>query len=245
MRLACSTLCFPQDRLELAVTKVAWSGYPTVELVLDAEPLPPEEMLRQRQRAEELELAAVFAGALPAAGQAPEELGRIGRAAALTRALDGALLVVEPPREGTLDTVAEALKLLDRALGGVEVDLCVVNRRGSLLARPADLRDLWQRSLPERAGLALDPAHALLAGWDPVDLDALPELPRHVYLNDAVEGRIVPPGEGTLELPRLGSELRVRGYAGAISLVLENADPWAVEPLVMELRQSAAGWFLS
>lgn len=245
MRLACSTACFPQDRLELAVTKVAWAGYRAVELALDAEPLPAEETLRERLRAEELELAAVFAGPLPAAGQAPEELARIGRAATLTRALDGALLVFEPPRDGTLDTVSEALKLLDRALGGVAVDLCVVNRHESLLARPADLRDLWARSLPERAGLALDPAHALLAGWDPAELDALPELPRHVYLNDAAEGRIVPPGEGTLDLPRLGSELRLRGYAGAISLVLANADPWAVEPLVMELRQSAAGWFLS
>jgi hypothetical protein len=54
---------------------------------------------------------------------------------------------------------------------------------------------------------------------------------------------VAPPGEGALDLAGLGAALRLRGYCGAVTLVLENADPWSVEPLAMELREAAATWF--
>src|SRR5947207_3701258 len=65
VRIACSTASFPQDRLELAVTKVAWAGYDAVELALAGEEVPDAARLRDRLRAEELEVAAVCAGSLP------------------------------------------------------------------------------------------------------------------------------------------------------------------------------------
>jgi len=249
VRLACSTASFPQDRLQIAIAKVAWAGFRAVELAVEPGALPSEDEIRGRMRANELELAAVHAGPLPADDRADvEALGAVGRAAALTRALDAAVLVLEAPPGSDLDALARTLTLLDRALGEMPVDLCLVNRAGTPLAAPAALHALWAKRLPRRAGLALDPGQAVLAGWNPLDLDALPALPRHVYLNDAMPdagtpGRAVPPGEGILDLSGLALALRSRGYAGSVSLVLQNADPWAVEPIAREAYHNASEWF--
>jgi sugar phosphate isomerase/epimerase len=243
--LACSTASFPQDRLEIAVAKVSWAGYESLELDFPGEDLPPEEELQERLRANDLELAAIRAGAMPPRRdeEGLAELVRIGRAAALARVLDCGIVIVEAPDAGRLPDLAQFLRMLDKALEEVAVDICVVNRCGTLLAEREPLLDLWVQDLPKRIGLALDPAQALLAGWDPLDLEALPAQPRHVYLNDAANGRVVPPGEGDLHPARFGDTLRRQGYEGAVSLVLENADPWAVEPIVRELREAAADWF--
>jgi sugar phosphate isomerase/epimerase len=245
VRLACSTSTFPQDRLEIAVAKVNWAGYEEIELFLDREPLPPEEAVREKLRVDGLDLAAVHAGTLPsAAGDAAlPQLARIGRAAAFARALDGGMVIVAAPPEGTLRELAQLLGTLDLALGGLAVDICLVNRAGTLLAAPDYMNELWQAGLERRFGLAVDPGQAILAGWDPLDLDALPELPRYVYLNDAGPRGIAPPGEGLLDPGALGEALRLRGYGGSVCLALENADPWAVEPIAREIREAAQGWF--
>lgn len=245
MRFACSTASFPEDRLQIAIVKAGWAGFEALELSLTGDDLPTAADLQSHLRANDLELAAVRAGALPPEGGEAglAALGRIGRAASLARSLDGSLLVVEAPAEGTRDGLARALRMLDQALGEVTMDVCLVNRTGTLLARVEDLNELWNAGLPERAGLALDPGQAGLAGWDPADLDSLPELPGHVYLNDTRAGRIVPPGEGAVDLGALGEALRLRGYGGAVCLSLENADPWAVEPVAREARAAAEAWF--
>ncbi|HEU4753989.1 MAG TPA: sugar phosphate isomerase/epimerase [Armatimonadota bacterium] len=246
MRLACSLSAFAEDRFEIAMAKVAWAGFKAVELSLARE-LPAGEALRARLRAEEIELAALEAGEAPLGvdDAALEALGGIGRAAALTRALDGGVVVLSAPAEGELPELARALAALHRALGELPVDLCLANRAGTLLSAREELQRLWDHGVPERVGLALDPAQAVLAGWDPLDLDALPELPRHVYLNDLRGGRVVPPGEGELNLSGFAKELRLRGYSGAVTLTLENADPWAVEPIARESRERAEDWFLA
>lgn len=245
MRLSCSTHSFPQDRVEIALAKVAWAGFKGVELALRDETPLEEDEVQYRLRANELELVAVDAGTLPAGVQPDdvETLGRIGRAVGLTRVLDGALVVLRAPVEGELLGVAAALKLLRAALGETAVALCLANTAGSLLATPDDFHRLWAEGLPERVGIALDPAQAALAGWSPAELDALPELPRHVYFNDARGGRVVPPEEGEVDLPALGEALRLRGYGGSVSLLLENADPWDVEPAAMRAHQAAAECF--
>jgi sugar phosphate isomerase/epimerase len=245
VRFACSTASFPEDRLSIAIAKVAWAGYQEVELHLPglaAEPLPE---LQARLNANELRVAAVRAGVLPPEGGevGVEALTRIGELAAMARSLDCSVLVVETPASGDPAGVARALRMLDGALGGAALDLCVVNAPGTLLAVPEGLHALWGEGLPERVGLALDPGRALLAGWNPADLDVLPELPRHVYLNDAHADRIVPPGEGDLDLEGLGEALRQNGYGGVVSVRLENADAWAVEPVVRELRTAVEAWF--
>ncbi|MCC2668508.1 MAG: Xylose isomerase-like barrel [Armatimonadetes bacterium] len=243
MRLGCSTASFPEDRWEIAIAKVGWAGYPGVELALPAE-LPDEQEAQSRLRANGLELAAVYAGTLPSDSADLEALAGIGRAAAFARALDGSVAVVSAPATGTLEGLAASLRLLDEALRDRAVDLCVVNGRGTLLDSLDALRQLWGQRLPERVGIALDPGQALLAGWDPLNPEALPELPRHVYLTDANGQQPVPPGEGSLDAEALGEALRRCGYAGSVVLRLENADPWAVEPIVRETVESATAWLL-
>jgi len=241
--LACSTISFPQDRLETAMAKAAWAGYEGVELAVGAD-LPLSEPLRERLRLNEIELAAVFAGTLPlgTSDSALEALAGVGRAGAFARALDSGTLVVNAPADGSLPELAATLRLLDSALKNVAVDTCLTNAHGTLLAGPQQFAELWALGLPERVGIALDPGQALLSGWDPSDLECLPELPRHVYLTDASDGRAVPVGNGRLDLERLGEALRQVGYAGPVVLVLQNADPWAVEPLVKEIHVLAAGY---
>ena len=251
MRLACSTRPFSADRLERALSKIAWAGYPAVEVDASISTgstgeLPDEGFLRTRLRAEELELAAIAVGEVPLAGVSTgsvEALGGLGRAAALARALDGPLIVASAPQQGEIAELAAALRLLDRALGEMVVDLCVVHAPETLLAVPEDLRALWSAGVPARVGLALDPARAALSGWDAALLDQLPAPPRHIYLTDLRNGRPVPPGEGDLDLAAFGKALRRSGYSGSVTTLLENADPWAVEPLAREAAELAAGWF--
>jgi sugar phosphate isomerase/epimerase len=241
--LGCSTGSFPADRWETAIAKVAWAGYQAIELRFPGAALPDADELLRRVRANELDVAALYGGALPADPSAEADLARIGRVCVSARPLDAPLVVLDPPAEGSVTDLARTLHLLDRALSDVPVDLCLTNGRETLLADPDAIGRLWAAGLPRRIGLALDPGEALLAGWSPLDLDALPALPRHVYLTDAAAGRTVPAGEGELELEALGSALRVRGYGGIICLLLQNADAWAVEPMTREIREAAGNWF--
>lgn len=244
MKLACSTAPFGADRLDMAIVKVAWAGYEAVELVLETGALPEADLLRRRLRVEEVEVAAVHAGPLPAgpAATAVEGAAGIGRAVTLARALDCGLVVVTAPHAGSLEDLAGVLRLLDRALGDVAVRLCLANAPGTLLARPEDFQNLWGLGLPERVGIALDPGRALLAGWDPLNWEALPELPRHVYFNSAGQDRIQAPGEGRPDPKDLVAVLRREGYGSTLTVTLENADPISIEPLAKELREEAQGW---
>lgn len=244
MRLACSTASFPQDRLQIAVAKVGWAGYPGIEIALTDESLPDVDELRERLRANELVLAAVHGGTLPAVTgpAAVEELGRIGRAAAFAHALDGSRLVLDAPQTGSLPELAGAVRMLDAALGELNVRLCLANRSGTLLSRPAELAEFWNYALPARVALALDPGEAAVAGWDGTDLASLPAAPHHVYLTDTARGRVVPVGEGTLDLESLAGALRASGYQESLVVRLENADPWAVEPIAKEIREAVSWW---
>ena len=243
MRLGCSTGSFPADRWERAIAKVAWGGFGEIELRFPGAGLPDADELLRRVRANELDVASLYGGSLPANPSAEADLARVGRVCVSARPLDAPLVVLDPPTEGSPADLARTLHLLDRALGDMAVDLCLANGRENLLADPDAIGRLWTIGLPRRIGLALDPGEALLAGWSPLDLDALPALPRHVYLTAAAGGRAVPAGEGEMDLDAFGSALRVRGYGGIICLLLQNADAWAVEPMTREIREAAGNWF--
>lgn len=246
MRIACSTRPFSEDRLERALSKVAWAGYPSVEVEVAPEALPDEALLRSRLRGEELELAALAAGTLPLVGFGDEgliALGAFGRVAALARSLDCPLIVARAPEHGSMAELAADLRLLDRALNEVAVDVCLHHAPGTLLSSMEDLDALWSIGVPTRVGLALDPGNAALAGWDASDLERLPAPPRHVYLTDLRSGCLVPPGDGDLDLAAFGAALRQSGYRGSVTVLLENADPWAVEPQARDAAELAAGLF--
>jgi inosose dehydratase len=248
MRLACSTSSFPGEPLPRALARVAWAGYRAVELAL-GETVPVEEVaaeLAARLAANELEVAAVEAGLLGArdAEAALEAAGRVGRAALLAQQLDAPRVVVVAPAEGSMEHLAAGLAMLLKVLEEVPVTLCLANRAGSMVAQPADPAEVRRRVPGERFALALDPAEAVRAGWDPAaELTALPEPPQLVYLDDCAGGALVPPGEGEVEWPGLAAALRASGYDGFLTLRLAGADPWAVEPAAKDARLLAEEWF--
>src|SRR5205807_10597479 len=117
------------------------------------------------------------------------------------------------------------------------------SRAGRRLAGPEAIAELRRRVPDERLELALDPAEALRAGWDPAALERLPELPRYLYLNDLAGGQPAPPGSGELDWPGLAAALRAVGYDGFVTLRLEGAAPWSAEPAAREARAMAEEWF--
>lgn len=243
MRLACSTASFPQDRWQIALAKVAWAEFRAVELALREEPFPPEDGLRKTLRANELELLAVDAGVIHLGDDRIESLARVGRAAALARALDCGLVVLCAPRLGTLAELGEALGMLDRALGGLEVSFALRHCPETLLPDLAAAQSFLSGDVPERIGLALDPAAAVMAGWEPFQLAEMPVQPIHVYLNDVSRTnghrRRVPAGDGYLELEALIEALEEEDYAGGLTADLHGADAWAVDLAAREVRNYA------
>jgi sugar phosphate isomerase/epimerase len=249
MQLACSTASFPLEPLPRALARVSWAGYRAVELALpggDPEPAEGASELRDRLQANELQVTAVHAGELSAAaGEAALAAGvRIGRAALLARQLGGERVIVTAPTAGGIEALATGLDQLLAALGGEPVRIAVTNRAQSLLPGPEAMVDLRRRVASSRLELALDPAEAVLAGWDAASaLGALPDVPAYIYLTDARAGQPVPPGEGDVDWPRLAAALRRAGCDGVVTLRLAGADPWAVEPTAKEVRFAALQWF--
>lgn len=246
MRLACSTASFPLESTARAIVRAAWAGFRSVEIPFAEELAGPEREaeLRQRLSEDEIQLAALQAGELGATdiAAALAAAGTVGRAALAAQRLDARQVVVTAPATGTVEHLAAGLVSLLNVIAEVPAQVCVVNRAGTLVATAADMADLRRRVPGERLGLALDPGEAVRAGWDPAALEELPELPAYVYLNDAAGGVLVPPGAGEVEWPRLAGALRAAGYSGYVTLRLEGAEPWAIEPAAKEARSLAQDW---
>jgi sugar phosphate isomerase/epimerase len=244
--IACSSAAFPLESLDSALRRIAWAGFEAVELDFRGTEPPDAEEVRARLRAEGLETAAIFAGTAPAGVEddALTQWGRIGRLASLARELDCGHIVVAAPESGTLAGLRDGLALLDRALKDLPVDVCLVHRSQTLLSTPGDLTELWRLGVPGRVHLSLDPAQAELAGWDPLDRSALPMGPDHVYWSDLRDGRVVPPGEGELPLFALADSLMATDPSPrSLTVSLENADPWRVEPLAREVYRQTVVQF--
>jgi sugar phosphate isomerase/epimerase len=248
MRLACSTSSFPGESLGRAIARVSWAGYRAVEVALGelrVDAVSGED-LEERLPANQLELAAIHAGVLGAgdADTALSAAGEIGRAALLAHRVRGERVIVQAPDRGSVEHLAAGLVTLLGVLVDVPVRLCVVNIAGTLVAEPAQMTDLCRRVESPRFGLALDPAEALLAGWNPAG--AVPGLPlalEYVYLDDARGGKTVPPGEGEVGWPALAAALRREGFDGYLTLRLRGAEPWAAEPAARDARSLAQEWF--
>jgi sugar phosphate isomerase/epimerase len=236
--IACSTTSFPQESLESALRRIAWAGFSAIELDVSGSGLPDPSELRLRLHAEGLETAAVYAGSAPSGGSesAFDDWAQVGRAASLARDLDCPQVIIAGPDSGSLADLRQGVSLLDKALGALPVEVCLVNRWGTLLASPEQMSELCNFGLPARIRWALDPAQAELAGWDPLDHARLPSPPAHLYWNDLRSGNVVPPGEGELPLFALADSLMgATPPPRSLTVSLQNADPWQVEPLAREI----------
>jgi sugar phosphate isomerase/epimerase len=236
--ISCSTRCFPLERAERALVRVAWAGFRAVEVAWDPGETLSADALGQRLEADELELVAIDAGAVaaPSAEGALEAMAHVGRCAVLAQEMGAPRVVLSPPGPdaGSVDHLGYGLARLLDALADVPVDLALRHVDGSLVETPAAFLELYDRVRSPRLDLALDPSEALLTGWRPeAALDVLPggTGPRvaHVYLTDELGGRRVVPGAGEVAWTELSARLAAYDYQGAVSLLLDVDDPLHAE----------------
>jgi len=244
MRLCCSTRSFPSANLSLSLARVEWAGFGAAEVAVDvaAEGGPAADVIRDALVQKELDLSAIDAGELEfaSAEEALESAAHLGRCALLAHQMDGPRVLFRAS-DGSRRMLAYALLQLFAAMPGFSVAICPVNAVGSLLAEPEDFEEvreeLAQRGPAERLGLALDPAAALEAGWDPEEFARAAEVPlRHVYMTDRLAGKPALPGTGELNWELLIDALRADGYDGYLSLSLPGADPLLAETDAKEAR---------
>jgi sugar phosphate isomerase/epimerase len=244
MRLSCSTRSFPSANLSLSLARIEWAGFDAAEVDVDTEAAagPAAEAIRDALAQNELDLSAIDAGDLEFASteQALESAAHLGRCALLAHQLDGPRVVFRAA-DGSRRVLADGLAQLFGAMPGFSVALCPVNAVGSLLASPEDFEELRHelalRFPVERLGLALDPAAALEAGWDPEEFARASEVPlRHLYMTDRLDGKPAVPGSGELDWELLIDALRADGYDGYLSLLLPGADLIHAEADAKEAR---------
>jgi sugar phosphate isomerase/epimerase len=236
--ISCSTRCFPLERAERAMVRIAWAGFRAVEVAWAPGEALSADALGQRLEADALEPVAIDAGAVAASSAegALEAMAHVGRCAVLAQELGSPRVVLSPPDRdaGSMDHLGYGLAKLVEALADVPVDLALRHARGSLVESPAAFLDLYDRIGSPHLALALDPAEAVLTGWRPEE--ALDELagdvgPRvaHVYFTDQLDGRRVVPGAGDVAWDELAARLAAYDYHGAVSLLLDGEDPLHAE----------------
>jgi sugar phosphate isomerase/epimerase len=243
MRVAGHTYSYRHLPLADALDELAGLGFSRVEVWLGhtaSEPRGVAQALVERR----LEAVAVSAGGLYTV-----DSDALPRAIELGEAL-GAPVLVACVNPAVLDTVLERLP--------AGITLCVENHWNQRLARSRDLREVLAAYPEVRA--CLDTGHALLAGETPHQVvAALGAAVGHVHLKDAtrpplrqhlvgrrLRARFLPrpeavtPGSGDLNVGAVRRALEDVGYAGAISLEHEGAEPSAaLEALAAQWASSA------
>ena len=184
-----------------------------------------------------LEAAAVSAGGFYTVGS-----DALPRTIELAQAV-GAPIIVACVAPGVLDSVVERLP--------ADITLCVENHWDQSLATSRDVSGV----LGAHPGIAacVDTGHAILAGEPPERFVAsLGDRVGHVHLKDAafpllrerllgrrLRTRFLPrpaavfPGGGALDVGRVRKTLEDSGFAGAVSLEHEGAEPSAALELLL------------
>ncbi len=221
IRIACSTDCLPGIPADQAADLIRRAGFERVETAI-GDSLPGLPTVVFRASLEQL-LAPSGTGpppALPAEGilAADTRLSRKASVEALVAALE------------------EALDLVSSRAPGLS--LAILNRFGSRVEQLEDLLLVLQRIEQAPLRLALDAAGFHRACVNPRDalrgwIDRLSV----VRLADMAGGRIVPLGEGEINIPALLERLGTGGFDGTLvvaGLVPPGTDPAA--RLARELR---------
>ena len=112
------------------------------------------------------------------------------------------------------------------------------------LSSPEDIAQARQL-LPEQ-GFVLDLKQANRSGVDPFDvLAAMGDKLRHLHVLDwDDQGKLVLPGEGVMDFPRLAKRLRAMDWSGAVMLepyANESRDPQRLKQSLCYLREVFAG----
>jgi sugar phosphate isomerase/epimerase len=226
-----------------ALDELAGVGFCLVDVWLGHSAGEPDRVA-QALGERDLEAVAVSAG-----GFYTVDSDAVPRAVDLAQAV-GAPVIVACVAPAVLDTVLERLP--------AHVTLCIENHWDQSLATSREVREV----LDTHSGVAacLDTGHALLVGEPPQRfLAALGPRVKHVHLKDAaspslserlvgrrLRARFLPrpqpvtPGDGDLDVRGVRRALEDVGYAGALALEHEGAEPTAALELMRETWASSA-----
>jgi sugar phosphate isomerase/epimerase len=236
MRIAGHTYPYRDRSLGDALDELVRLRLPLVEVWLGHAGDGPDAVGRSlRERG--LEAAAVSAGGFYTA-----DSDAVPRTIDLAQALSAPVIVACVAPE-VLEPVVERLP--------ADITLCVENHWDQSLATSRDVSGVLGTH-PQIAA-CVDTGHAILAGEPPERfVAALGDRIGHVHLKDAafpplrerlmgrrLRTRLLPrpaavfPGDGALDVGRVRSTLEDNGYAGAVSLEHEGAEPSAALELLL------------
>lgn len=247
MHIACSTLCFASQPLEIALRRIADLEFSQVEIALleKGSHLKPSEVARDAVAAQRrirmgpsLTAAAIYVEI--AADDAAEYARQFEAVCKLAKMLAATCVTIPTAPVGS-DLGAEVNRL--RGLCGAAsrdgITLCVENHVDRLAQDPAVAVALCQ-AVPG-LGLTLDPRHYINGPHQNKDYSGVFPCVQHVQLCDsgtAPHQAQVQIGQGQLEYGRLLSQLGRFRYARSLSIEIidEPGLPFDVETEVRKLK---------
>lgn len=245
MDVACSTLCFSRQPLEVALRRIAEMEFPKVDLVV-AEGGPhvtPQEtaadlssISRRIRQAPTVAFAAVTAQVEPDGETA---MGQLGAVAQLAHQLAAPYLVVDAAPSGTpLDVEVERLTRLERLAALEGIILSVTTKTGTLTEEPLVAVELCQKV----AGLVLtlDPSHYICGPNQGRPFDDVFPYVRHTHLRDTGRRKNqfqVRVGRGEVEFSRIINTLGRYEFTGSLTVAIDDRDQPADDDIEGEIRR--------
>jgi len=235
MYLACSTLCFDQLPLAVAVERIMQLGLDTFELGCieewaHASPWElvedrgvPVRQIRQIQEQTETRVIALNCGFQ--VRRPEQEKTLVETMSAFARELGVEIVTIPAPEAGVgVEEGARRLQQAAKAAAGMGRTLCVETHVGRLTETPDGALSLLEK-VPG-LGLTLDPSHYVSKGVKETEWQALYPRVKQVHIRDAggpehlLQTRM---GQGEMPFEAVVKGLKGSGYEGA--LVIEYLRP--------------------
>ena len=230
MDIACSTLVFAQEPLDVALRRIGELDFSRADFALypGSPQATPEEaasdsaaIVARVRRGPSIGIAALTA---EIAGDGEEFFRQLDGVAHLAKQLACVLVTVPAAAiDAPLPAEADRLARVVRACLAHGVVACVPTRLGTLAESPDSARKLCE--LVPGLGLTLDPTAFVAQNADRGNLDSLFGLVRHVQLRDSGRGhehRQVAIGRGEIDYSRIVQGLERVRYRGALTAAMDS-----------------------
>lgn len=245
MHIACSTLCFASQPLEVALRRIADMEFSRVEIALveNWAHINPSEVakdpaaaMRRIRLGPSLSAVALYLGV---SADDPAEYRRQFDAACKLAKLLTATCITIPTAPIGSDMAAEVRRLRELSstatTGGIT--LCIENHVGRLAQDPAVAVALC-KAVPE-LGLTLDPSHYVNGPHQNKEYGEVFPFVQHVHLRDSGTGpnqMQVQIGQGLIEYSRILSQLERYHYQRNISIEITE-EPGGTLDVETEVRK--------
>lgn len=243
MDVACSTFCFEDEPLDLALRRMAELEFTRADLGVgttgphirpDELISDPNGVLAKMRQGPTISVAGVTLRLASTEG----ETAFVEAAAHLAKQLATAVLTIEPRGgEGDVGEETERLAGLQRICSRQGIVLCVLTKRGTIAGTPDGAIELCKK-LP-KLGLSLDPSHLIMAGSSVDDWDDLYPFVRHVFLRDSLKAQELfqtPVGRGEIDYSKIVLALQRFQYRGALVVDFERGFGGDLDP-ALEARK--------